>query len=28
VDLAIAAPATVQQVAQFATKHVLGVLGQ
>jgi hypothetical protein len=28
VDLAVASPATVQQVAQFAGKHVLGVLGQ
>ena len=28
VDLAIAASATVQDVAQLATKHVLGVLGQ
>jgi hypothetical protein len=28
VDLAVASPATVQQVAELATKHVLGVLGQ
>jgi hypothetical protein len=28
VNLAVASPATVQQVAEFAGKHVLGVFGQ
>jgi hypothetical protein len=27
-DLAVPSPATVQEVAQFAAKHILGVLGQ
>jgi hypothetical protein len=28
VDLAVAASATMQQVAQFAAKHILGVFGE